>query len=151
MNSEIEKYEYSQLGGFDDTNCDECGDYPCEPNCVKRSSVFQMKPLDIIIRCPNCGVQHIDKPETDRRCPPEFETATDVFEPSGEPYTDTCAGCGTSKSEHLEPWNNPPHKSHLCKPEDGGCGHKFRVADVPTNGVAEIKTRGENDTWPEVV
>ena len=24
------------------------------------------------------------------------------------------------------------------------------VADVPTNGVAEIKTRGENDTWPEV-
>lgn len=41
-----------------------------------------------------------------------------------------------------EVWTNPPHKSHLCH----GCGTIWRPADVPTNGVAAIKTRGEHDT-----
>lgn len=39
-------------------------------------------------------------------------------------------------------WTNPPHRSHLCH----HCGHVWRPADVPTNGVAEIKTKGKNDS-----
>lgn len=40
-------------------------------------------------------------------------------------------------------WNNPPHRSHLCH----NCNCTWRPADVPTNGVASIKTRGQNDNW----
>lgn len=39
-------------------------------------------------------------------------------------------------------WTNPPHRSHLCH----YCGFIWRPADVPTNGVAEIKTRGKDDS-----
>lgn len=38
-------------------------------------------------------------------------------------------------------WDNPPHRSHLCHQ----CGTIWRPADVPTEGVAEIKTRGKHD------
>lgn len=41
-------------------------------------------------------------------------------------------------------WTNPPHRSHLCH----GCGCIWRPADVPTNGVKAITTRGKADTWP---
>ena len=41
-------------------------------------------------------------------------------------------------------WDNPPHKSHLCI----NCGAIWRPADVETNGVAKIKTRGKHDTFP---
>jgi hypothetical protein len=41
-----------------------------------------------------------------------------------------------------EDWANPPHRSHLCH----DCGHIWRPADVPTNGVAQIKTRGKADS-----
>lgn len=40
----------------------------------------------------------------------------------------------------------PVHRSHLCRPEDGGCGHIWRPADVPTNGVDAIKTKGKADS-----
>jgi hypothetical protein len=56
-----------------------------------------------------------------------------------------CPKCGLQHVDAPEPengWDNPPHKSHLCH----GCGTIFRPADVPTNGVAQIKTRGENDS-----
>lgn len=39
-------------------------------------------------------------------------------------------------------WTNPPHRSHKCH----GCGLIWRPADVPTNGVAAIKTKGKNDS-----
>lgn len=38
-------------------------------------------------------------------------------------------------------WTNPPHRSHFCS----ACGHIWRPADVPTNGVRAIKTRGKKD------
>ena len=41
-------------------------------------------------------------------------------------------------------WKNPPHKSHLC----AWCGCIWRPADVETNGVARVQTRGVADTWP---
>lgn len=72
-------------------------------------------PVDMMLHCPNCGLQHIDKPD-------------DL--PLGMP--------------HLPPnaWHNPPHRSHLC----AGCGHIWRPADVPTNGVLAVKTKGQNDS-----
>lgn len=39
-------------------------------------------------------------------------------------------------------WENPPHRSHLCR----GCGHIWRPADIATNGVAAVKTRGKADS-----
>ena len=44
-------------------------------------------------------------------------------------------------------WDNPPHRSHLCH----SCGHIWRPADVCTNGVAAINTRGKNDSAPSIV
>lgn len=38
-------------------------------------------------------------------------------------------------------WTNPPHRSHKCQ----HCGFIWRPADVATNGVAEIKTKGKDD------
>jgi hypothetical protein len=39
-------------------------------------------------------------------------------------------------------WTNPPHRSHLC----AGCELTWRPADVCTNGVAQTRTTGKNDT-----
>lgn len=39
-------------------------------------------------------------------------------------------------------WANPPHRSHLCV----GCEHVWRPADVPTQGVRTIQTRGDKDS-----
>ena len=57
-----------------------------------------------------------------------------------------CPSCGTQHIDAAEgaDWANPPHRSHLCH----GCGHVWRPADVPTNGVAKIKTSGAKDSAP---
>jgi hypothetical protein len=58
-----------------------------------------------------------------------------------------CPECGLLHVDAPEPengWDNPPHKSHKCH----GCGIIWRPADIPTNGVLAIETRGEHDTWP---
>lgn len=78
------------------------------------------QPIDMVLFCPNCGMQHIDEPEDeiDMQC-------------------NTNRVVGTM-------WTNPPHRSHLCH----GCGHIWRPADVPTNGVQAIQTRGKADSGP---
>ena len=73
----------------------------------------QPAPIDMVLHCPACGLQHIDASEP----PVEFEP-------------------GAAQ------WSNPPHRSHLCH----GCGHIWRPADVPTNGVAAVKTTGKADS-----
>lgn len=80
------------------------------------------KPIDMILHCPECHQQHIDGPWQ-----------------YGQPLTnDQITG--------VEPvWTNQPHRSHLCH----HCGTIWRPADVPTNGVASIQTRGKADTWPK--
>lgn len=80
---------------------------------------FAVRPIDMILHCPRCHVQHIDKDEG------AGMLAEDV-------------------ATYGEPWRNPPHRSHLC----ASCGCIWRPADVATNGVTEIKTRGERDNWP---
>lgn len=67
-----------------------------------------MTPIPMVLHCPECGIQHVDKAEPEKG------------------------------------WDNPPHRSHLCH----GCGCIWRPADVPTDGVAAISTRGAADTWP---
>lgn len=61
-----------------------------------------------------------------------------------------CPACGKqhidAPDERTPDWTNPPHRSHLCH----GCGFTWRPADVPTNGVERIKTRGKNDTMLRV-
>lgn len=63
-----------------------------------------------------------------------------------------CPQCGAQHIDTPEPfnpkgtgpfWNNPPHRSHLC----GKCGTIWRPCDVPTNGVAQVKTAGKADNW----
>lgn len=80
-----------------------------------------MTPIDMILHCPKCGMQHIDAPDRlEQIIHRESGTVVD------------------------EQWTNPPHRSHLCH----GCGCIWRPADVPTNGVLAITTRGKADTWP---
>ena len=76
------------------------------------------EPIDMVLHCPACGMQHIDAVE---ELPMPMPGSS--FEGS--------AG-----------WANPPHRSHLCH----GCGHIWRPADVPTNGVEAVKTCGKADS-----
>jgi len=69
--------------------------------------VRAQEPVDMLLYCPACGMQHIDAAE------------------------------GAD-------WTNPPHRSHLCH----SCKHVWRPADVPTNGVARVKTSGAKDIAP---
>lgn len=78
-------------------------------------------PIPMLLFCPKCGEQHIDAPE-----PADADIDVD----------------GTVITATSE-WTNPPHRSHLCH----ACGTIWRPADVPTNGVATIQTRGKADTW----
>lgn len=65
------------------------------------------QPIDMVLHCPKCGLQHIDAPD-----------------------------------ERTPDWKNEPHRSHLCH----GCGHIWRPADVATNGVQAVKTKGNADS-----
>lgn len=66
-----------------------------------------------------------------------------------------CPACGTQHIDAPDPspqfaspdevWTNPPHRSHLC--HNPKCGTIWRPADVPTNGVARIETKGKADSW----
>lgn len=78
------------------------------------------EPLPMVLFCPVCGTQHVDKTEDG--------TSVDT-DSDGRPTS--------------APWLNPPHRSHLC----AGCGAVWRPADVATVGVAEIATRGGRDTF----
>lgn len=85
------------------------------------------KPVDMVLFCPHCHHQHIDAPEI---------TAKMVKALNGLPLT------AEDERRHAKRWTNPPHRSHLCHQ----CGFIWRPADVPTNGVEAIRTRGQDDT-----
>lgn len=64
-----------------------------------------------------------------------------MSEPAPIPMILFCPDCGlqhVDAPDEARGWTNAPHRTHLCH----GCGHHFRPADVPTNGVADIETRG---------
>lgn len=83
------------------------------------------EPIDMVLHCPACGLQHVDAPE------------------AGSGYD--LSGPDDAETRWSNPeWTNPPHRSHLCH----GCGHIWRPADVATNGVAAVKTKGKADSPP---
>jgi hypothetical protein len=92
------------------------------------------QPIDVVLFCPQCFMQHIDKAEPD------------VCELCGEgreshPEIGKVRRCQQTGQEFTS-WLNPPHKSHRCHK----CNFVWRPADVPTNGVLKPKTVGSNDT-----
>lgn len=117
------------------------------------------RPIDMILHCPKCHKQHIDavgdrmqrnwKPG-DRALTP-YGVGTISRLSSGVGFTEAYffdlklpPGHHAVNVDELR-WPNEPHRSHLCH----HCGTIWRPADVPTNGVTAIQTRGKNDTWPE--
>lgn len=107
------------------------------------------KPVDMVLQCPRCHMPHIDAPSfqhnlyTDK----DKDRPDAICDRNGQVVLNLCKDCGKGESQ-LEwacaCWTNPPHCSHLCQK----CGCIWRPADVPTNGVAEVKTRGKADNWP---
>ena len=81
----------------------------------------QPLPIDMVLHCPACGLQHIDAPEVESK--------------------DWSNSLAAGSSIRVT-WKNPPRRSHLCH----GCGHIWRPADVPTNGVKAVKTTGKADS-----
>jgi hypothetical protein len=83
------------------------------------------EPLDVILFCPECQLQHIDKAEPD-----------------------VCENCGHLERNHdfggnfhgcchcvkFTAWLNPSHKKHRC----ASCNHVWKAANVPTNGVSAL-------------
>ena len=88
---------------------------------VHRQASAEEAPIDMVLFCPKCGLQHVDAPEKHDRL-----------------LCDTDPPAAWS----MPPWKNEPHRSHLCH----GCRHIWRPADVPTNGVAAVKTKGQADS-----
>jgi len=76
-------------------------------DAIQRAELQGQKPIDMVLHCPACGMQHVDAPD-----------------------------------ERTPGWVNEPHRSHLCH----DCGHVWRPSDVPTNGVAAVKTKGKADS-----
>ena len=80
-------------------------------------------------------------------CLGELKTGTNS--PSTLPPIKMILHCPRCHLQHIdEPdertpdWTNPPHRSYLCH----GCGFIWRPADVPTEGIAAIETRGKADS-----
>lgn len=59
-----------------------------------------------------------------------------------------CPKCGLqhidAPDDRTPDWKNEPHRSHLC--HNPACGYIWRPADVPTNGVQAVKTKGKADS-----
>lgn len=92
-------------------------------------------PIDMVLHCPECHEQHIDEEDwvAEWLRIKGVECTPDLTQPYGLRWSD---------GQHRPyPWVNRPHRSHLCH----YCGHIWRPADVPTNGVLAVKTRGAND------
>lgn len=89
-------------------------------------------PIDMLLYCPNCGVQHIDKDNSDEL---RIQAAELGIDREGDRRCERWI-------EERE-WTNPPHRSHLC----ASCGCIWRPADVPTNGVEAVATHGTADSW----
>lgn len=92
-------------------------------------------PVDMLLFCPKCFEQHVDKAEPDICQDCGHTKDAHGFK----------SGCGTHKMDCqcdvFTAWLNPPHKSHRCTE----CNHVWRPADVPTNGVQKLETSGRAD------
>ena len=89
------------------------------------------KSIDMVLHCPKCGLQHIDKDNYEEL---RIEAAELGVDREGDRELERWI-------EERE-WPNPPHRSHLC----ASCKHIWRPADVCTNGVLAVKTKGQEDS-----
>lgn len=96
------------------------------------------EPIPMILFCPKCGTQHIDKAEEPQACGANGSQGCWI-KPCGPNGEEQCEFCGSAPL-----WDNPPHRSHECQK----CMYVWRPADVATTGVATIKTAGKNDDPP---
>ena len=95
-------------------------------------------PIDMVLHCPKCHLQHIDEAKVPH---PDFDAMPD--DPGfRDEHPDWPAAVAALRKWEADNWTNPPHRSHLCH----GCGHVWRPADVPTNGVHAVSTMGSNDS-----
>lgn len=108
---------------------------------LRRDLADKSKPIDMVLFCPACGVQHIDAAKVSEI---DFDSMPDAPNLGMVPPEELPERYQALKDWESANWTNPPHRSHLCH----GCGHIWRPADVPTNGVQAIKTRGEADSAP---
>lgn len=92
----------------------------------KPAKELEGRPIDMVLHCPVCHTQHVDRPMTDHEYTAVLHESS-WWELGGE---------------KPERWMNPPHRSHLCH----SCGHIWRPADVFTNGVLFVQTRGSKDS-----
>lgn len=113
----------AQRGSWTDTDADPTGTRAALFATIDRLAKMAstpasgVAPIDMVLFCPACGTQHIDAAEPD-------------------------LGPSIDGSSDMPIWSNPPHRSHLCH----ACEHVWRPADIPTNGVAAVKTIGKDDS-----
>jgi hypothetical protein len=80
-----------------------------------------------------------------------MSTVTDNYPPADEKPIPVILHCPVCKEQHIDEadpekgWDNPPHRSHAC--QTPGCGTIWRPADVATEGVRAVGTRGKSDNW----
>ena len=94
------------------------------------------KSIDMVLHCPKCGLQHIDK-----------DNSEDLLIEAAELGVDREGDRELERWIEEREWTNPPHRSHLC----ASCKHIWRPADVCTNGVLAVKTKGQEDSHIEEV
>ncbi|WP_186130455.1 hypothetical protein [Burkholderia gladioli] len=102
-------------------DCTPRGVYGAMLDAAPAAPVAEAEPIPMLLFCPGCGTQHIDRPES---------------------HAEADASIGLQIKEVVT-WTNPPHRSHLCHE----CGVVWRPADVATVGVEAIETSGKADTW----
>lgn len=92
------------------------------------------KPIPMILYCPECGLQHLDRPNH----------WSDKFDaPMGSEHPDDLEYLKEAIKAYEAEWTNPPHRSHKCL----RCGTIWRPADVYTTGVLKLDTVGKHDTF----
>jgi hypothetical protein len=106
-----------------------------------------LQPIDMVLHCPKCGLQHIDRPD------PEQELTGTEYVHADPDNADSPLVPRPYKYRGRPPgaWTNPPHKSHLCRPQDGGCSHVWRPCDRPTNGVWRTASGKDGDCDPHAL
>lgn len=101
--------------------------------------VLPSAPIDMVLYCPRCCVQHVDAALVET---PDFDSMPDAPILGLIAPEDLVTRNKQYDAWKAANWTNPPHRSHLCH----SCGFVWRPADVPTNGVAAITTKGKDDS-----
>jgi hypothetical protein len=105
---------------------------------IVKELVGQMRdtPVDMILFCPKCRLQHVDKADPDK-CQDCGHAVTDHYADDRAPeQTGICMANPVCACKKFNPWLNPVHKKHRC--QNPACNEVFKPANIPTNGVEEL-------------